>query len=51
MQGCDLTDFFKVPAVSFMQVEKVAYGSTMLHLKEKELLRAVEVDSGGLFVI
>ena len=37
--------------LNYMQVEKVVYGSTMLHLKERELLRTVEVDSGGLFVI
>jgi hypothetical protein len=34
-----------------MQVEKVAYGSTMLYLQKRELLRTVEVDSGGQFVI
>ena len=36
---------------NYIQVEKVAYSSIMLHLKERELLRTVEVDSGGLFVI
>jgi hypothetical protein len=36
-----------------MQVEKVAYGFIMLpvYLQKRELLRTVEMDSGGQFVI